>query len=151
MATSTLTASTYTKPIKKNHAGTNSVVCTYSRGTDSGTVGDTIKLFKLPDRARIIGGYYTMIDADAQLTVQIRDYSDSGSSTTSAGFKLCSGSATQVTMIGIDGAAAIQVPDQISLSDAVINRYVDVEAIVASATLSLAFTIRLDYIVDDAT
>ncbi len=148
MATTTVTASTYTATIKRQHAGVNSLVCTYDASANKRTVGDTVKLFKIPDRAQIIGGYYTMRDADAQLTVQIRDYSDSGSSTTSAGLKLCSGSANNFCLFGIDGAVGIDIIDQISLSDNVVNRFVDVEAVVASATASLNFTVRVDYILD---
>lgn len=156
MATTTYTASTFLAPIKSHHAGLNALCChvvpTNITGW-SGTVGSTIKLFKLPDRARIVGGYYSMIDADAQLTMRLRYRSSTGSSTTSAGLKLCSGSANGTTMIGLDGAVGILVPNQLSASASSIvsakNASWEVEAVIASATMSLGCSVQLYYNMDD--
>lgn len=126
----TRTASTYLHPYVMNPTSAVWAVGEYSATLSP---GDIIKCGKIPHGALILDGTMYNAAAGGDLTLRLRDYSADGSSTTSAGFELCTNTGSGVTRLGGGGI----VPGyQVSVSPSASIRYVDLEIVVSSATVT---------------
>lgn len=138
---STVTATTYTRPAKALHAGLNQLVCKYASNIAS---GDTLKLFKVPHGAVIVDAWMAKEGAGGDITLQIRDYSASGSTTSSAGAVLLTQTASGVVRTALKNVLGFEV----SVSDTTSQRYVDVEAVNASAISTGTHRFSVSFVLD---
>lgn len=147
MATKTL--STFLKEPTFLHEGVVSVVAEISASAGwTLSAGDVVKLFKIPDRAVIVGGFLSRSEPGGDVTLRIRDYSDSASSTVSAGMELITSTGSGQINIGHSGKIT-GANYQVSLSDGVVVRHVDVELVAASASTTGPIVATLLYTMGD--
>lgn len=136
----TATASTYLKQPRVNVAGVVSVHGKY--GTDL-SVGDVVKIARLPNRAVILDGLLTRESGGGDVSMRLRDYSASGSSTVLA-------TILNSTASGRAQIVASAVDLQLSVSDDVIaKRFVDVELLCSSAAATATFNWYILYSLQD--
>jgi len=104
-----------------------------------------IKFGKLPDRAVLVGGWVDKLDANGDLTVRLNIPMTGASGTASN---------TYTTLFTASGAGRTQlalaaVNFQVDISDGVIVREAQLEAICASATVTGTTKFVLQYTLDD--
>lgn len=129
----TLTASTYLKEPKTLHAGLNVRTCTM---LVTATAASIIKLFKLPDRAVVVDAWLWKATAQGDLAMGISGDAD-----------------LFVDSVSASGLASINATDglnyQVSLSDDVIVKELDVQVAVASASYTGTIKAGISYILDE--
>ena len=137
----TVTASNYGREPKALHAGTNTIVGVYNTTLST---GDILKMAKIPDRAVIVaaglqrdegGG-----DLIARLNIPMVGASGTASTTTTA--MLTSTASGSVAML------PAFLGYQISISDAVIVKEVDLEIVNASASTTPPIRWFIQYTLD---
>lgn len=141
----TATASSYLGTPKYCHQGN---IRLYGKYSTTLSAGDVVKLFKLQDGAVILDAGYKREGGGGDVTVRIRDRSDSASTTVSAGMELLT--ATASTVVALSTSNVGQMFYQVSLSDAVVSRYVDVEMVCASASATGTHVYWVDVTWDDS-
>lgn len=145
----TLTLSTFTKEPLTVHSGVNTRIAEISASAGwTVSAGDVIQLFKLPDRAVIVGGFISRSEPGGDITLRIRDRSQSGSTTVSAGMELLTSTGSGQVFIGHSGNIDA-CNYQVSLSDSVVTRNVIVEIVGASASTTGPILVKIDYVLDD--
>lgn len=129
----TATASSYLGSPKYAHE--NGGVRLFGKYTTTLSAGDVVKLFKVQDGAIILDAGYKREGAGGDVTMRIRDRSDSASTTVSAGMELITATGSGIVSLKVGGGAQQAMLNyQVSLSAGVVNRYVDVELVCASAS-----------------
>lgn len=136
----TATASTYTRPAKGIHAGVNCVPFTV---VAAAAIADTVNLCKLPDRAVVVDAALHRGTTQGNLAMNVRTYS-AGGSTTLAAVLL---SAVAAGVARLDSAGGINY--QVSMSDAVIDKWANLEIVAASASVTGTIKGYVSYIMDD--
>jgi len=152
MATTTCSLAVAGAPAKGFHAGVTSVIGTVSIAPTA-TASDVIKLCKLPDRAKFLGGKIGLVPGGGSLDLKVGYFrplssTDSGSLKDNLFLLSTTGSATAIYDLSEFGAMNFQV----SASDDNAVKYWTLQAEVAaggthSATTVLKF--RVDYLVED--
>jgi len=152
MSTSTCSLATSTAPVKGIHAGVNSVYGTVTVSPTL-TASDVIKLCKLPDRAKVLGGKLGLVPGGGSLDLKVGYFrpvtsTDSGSLNDNAFLLSTSGSATAIYDLSDFAGFGLQV----SASDDCVVKYWTIQAEVAAGGTHSASTIikfRIDYLVED--
>lgn len=152
MSTSTCTLATMTAPMKSIHAGVNSVYGTVTVAPTL-TASDVIKLCRLPDRAKVLGGKLGVIPGGGALDLKVGYFrpltsTDSGSLDDNAFLLSTSGSATAV----YDLSEWAGIGFQVSCSDDNAVKWFMLQAECAAGGTHSASTVlkfRIDYTVDD--
>lgn len=145
----TLTMSAFLKEPKALHAGVNARVVEVS-ATAGYTVsaGDVVKCFKLPDRAIVLGGYISRSEPGGDLTLRLKIPMTGASGTVSSTVTtLLESTASGQVFIGNPNDIGM-AGYQISVSDAVIDKTIDVEIVGASASTTGPIKVMLMYSLD---
>ncbi|NNF96067.1 MAG: hypothetical protein HKM94_03965 [Halobacteria archaeon] len=150
MATKTYSA--FLRQPRSLHAGVNAEVVEVS-ATAGHTVsaGDVLKLFKLPDRAVILGGYITRSEPGGDLTLRLNIpmTGASGTASTTVTTLLESTASGQVHIGDVNDLGTVGY--QISISDAVIVKEATVEILGASASTTGPIKVMLLWSLDART
>lgn len=151
MSTTTCSLATKGAPIKGIHAGINSVYGTVTISPTL-TAADVIKLAKLPDRAKILGGKFgvgTVSELDFKLGY-MRPISSTDSGSVNDNIFLASTTQSLTTMYEISAFGALGF--QVSVSDDNAVKYFWLQAEVAAGGTHTASTIikfKIDYLIED--
>lgn len=127
----TATASSFSSPAKYVHQG---VIRLYGKYATTIGIGDVVKCFKLANGAVVLDAGLKGGGAGTNnVVLRIRDFSDSGSTTVSAGADLITSSVSGVQKLELNNAG--QLHFEVSLSDGAAGKqgYVEVEMVCASA------------------
>lgn len=152
MSTTTSSLATKGAPIKGIHAGVNSVYGTVTMSPTL-TASDVIKLAKLPDRARILGGRVGVIPGGGSLDLKfgyLRPITSTDSGSLNDNIFLASTTGSATTMYDFSDYPVMGF--QVSASEDNAVKYFWFQAeVAAGGTHSLTATIkfRIDYLTDE--
>lgn len=127
----TLTATMMSQAPKRNHTGTDTLVCTYDAATTSLSAGDIVQFFKIPNRAKIVGGSLFRATAGGDCTIKV-------------------GALAVMSSTGI-GEVALNVAGRghvVSITASNNTKFVIATLTAASATLSGTIILTISYTMD---